>query len=342
MRLTWRATTLELARPFRISRSVMTGRTAVEIALGGADAELVGRGEVVSSAHAELGPERIVAELRRVRASWEGLSLDRVRVPGGAHPAVASALRTAVSEYEARGSGRTLAAQLGLPLLSEIPIARTIGIDSPPEMTHQAAALAASGFGLLKVKSDADVGASVRRLAAVAEAAPGAELIVDPNEAWTAGTALRILEEVRGLPIVAMEQPLAVADRGGQRELRSRTDVPVIADESISTVADLDGLDGLADAVNIKLTKCGGVHQARVLAEEARRRGLDVMLGCLVSSSLGIAPAVHLAALARWCDLDGHLLLARDPWHGLGGEDGRLRPTGEPGLGVRRSEEARS
>ncbi|MFI6430070.1 enolase C-terminal domain-like protein [Rhodococcus oryzae] len=342
MRLAWRVTMLELARPFRISRSVMTGRTAVEIAVLDDDPELVGRGEVVASAHADLGPERILTEFRRAGASWDGLPLDRVRVPDGTHPAVASALRSAVAECEAKRSGRTLAAQLGLPLLPEIPIARTIGIDSPLEMARQAAALAANGFGLLKVKADADVGASVRRLVAVAESAPAAELIVDPNEAWTAATALEILDQVRGVRIVAVEQPLAATDRGGQRELRSRSDVALIADEAVSTIADLDGLDGLADAVNIKLTKCGGVHQARMLANEARHRGMDVLLGCLVCSSLGIAPAVHLAALARWCDLDGHLLLAHDPWRGLGGEDGRLRPNGEPGLGVRRSDEVRS
>ena len=183
MRLTWRVRMLELARPFRISRSVMTGRTAFEVVLESDDPELVGRGEVVASVHADLAPGMIVAQLRRARENWDGLPLDMARVPDCTHPAVASALRSAVAEFEAMRSGRTLAAHLGLPLLPEIPIARTIGIDSPRQMASQAAALAANGFGLLKIKADADVESSVRRLVAVAEAAPAAELIVDPNEA---------------------------------------------------------------------------------------------------------------------------------------------------------------
>ena len=138
------------------------------------------------------------------------------------------------------------------------------------------------------------------------------------------------------MPVVAVEQPLAAADHAGQLELRSLTDIPVIADEAVATLADLDGLEGLADAVNIKLTKCGGLQQARMLADEARHRGMDVMLGCLTASTLGIAPAVHLAGRARWADLDGHLLLAHDPWTGIGGADGGCAAR-TPGLGVRRS-----
>ena len=123
------------------------------------------------------------------------------------------------------------------------------------------------------------------------------------------------------MPVVAVEQPLAAADHAGQLELRSLTDIPVIADEAVATLADLDGLEGLADAVNIKLTKCGGVQRP-----DARRRstarGTELMLGCLTASTLGLAPAVHLADRARWTDLDGHLLLAHDPWTGIGGADG--------------------
>ncbi|AII10729.1 enolase C-terminal domain-like protein [Rhodococcus opacus] len=334
MRLTWTVDTLEFTHPFRISRGVMSTREVVTVTVTGPNSDHVGRGEVVTSPFAQLDVDRIEEHLRQVRerCGRDGADLDRALTP--VHPAVAAAVWSAVAELRARRDAQPLAVHLGLPLPTEVPISRTLGIGTPEAMGTEATALMAQGFRLLKVKTDADPAASVRRLAAVAAAAPDAELIVDPNEAWTAETVLSVLNDLRGLPIVALEQPLPAQDRNGIRELRSRTEIPIIADEAIHTLPDLDGLHGLVDAVNIKLPKCGGIYRAHELAAAARDRGMDVMLGCLASSSLSIAPAVHLASLARWCDLDGHLLLARDPWTGLGGDDGVLRPSGLPGLGV--------
>lgn len=339
MNPTWTISTLELMRPFRISRGVMSAREAVTVSVADPDSGIVGRGEVVTSGYAALDVDRIEAQLRTIREQCgdDETGLDRVLTQ--VHPAVAAAVWSAVAELRARTAGQSVAAHLGLPLPAEVPISRTLGIGAPHEMAAAAAELAESGVRLLKVKTDADGAESVRWLEAIAEAAPKADLIVDPNEAWTAATALRVLTDTHGLPIVALEQPLPAYDRDGVRELRSRTDIPVIADEAIRTLADLDALTGLVDAVNIKLAKCGGIYQAQEVAAAARERGMDVMLGCLASSSLCIAPAVHLASLARWCDLDGHLLLAWDPWTGLGGADGMLRPNGLPGLGVRRPED---
>ena len=339
MRLTWSVSTLELTQPFRISRGVMASRAAVTITLVGADPTIVGRGEVVTSPYADLSLDRIEAQLAVIHGHCgdDGADLDPVLAE--VHPAVAAAVWSAVAEHRARAGGRSLAAHLGVPLPDTVPISRTVGIGTPRSMAVEAARLAADGVRLLKVKTDADRTESARRLAAVAAAAPAAELIVDPNEAWTAASALGVLADTQGLPVTALEQPLLAGDRDGTRELRSRTDIPLIADEAVHTLTDLDRLDGLADVVNIKLPKCGGIYRAQEIAIAAGERGLEVMLGCLVCSSLGIAPAVHLASLARWCDLDGHLLLARDPWTGLGGEDGVLRPSGVAGLGVRRREE---
>lgn len=333
MSLTWSASTLELTQPFRISRGAMSSRAAVTITLAGADPTIVGRGEVVTSTYSALSLDRIEAQLATIRRRYdEGADLDTV-LPA-VHPAVAAAVWSAVAEHRAHSSDQPLATHLGLPLPETISISRTVGIGTPQSMAVEAAQLATDGVRLLKVKTDADQAESVRRLAAVAAAAPAAELIIDPNEAWTATTALGVLTDAQGLPVTALEQPLPAGDHDGTRELRSRTDIPLIADEAVHTLTDLDRLDGLADAVNIKLPKCGGIYQAHKLATAARERGLDVMLGCLVCSSLGIAPAVHLAALAQWCDLDGHLLLAWDPWTGLGGENGTLRPRTVAGLGV--------
>lgn len=110
--------------------------------------------------------------------------------------------------------------------------------------------------------------------------------------------------------------------------------MPVVADEDAATVSDVRRLAGAVAGVNIKLAKCGGITAAREIIDVATGYDMDVMLGCLVTSSLGIAPAVHLTGRARWVDLDGHLLLADDPWTGLGGHDGTLRLAGTPGLGV--------
>ncbi|MHA4854647.1 dipeptide epimerase (plasmid) [Rhodococcus sp. ZPP] len=337
MRLTWTVGTLDLATPFRISRGVMSTRDAVTVTATDPATGLCGCGEVVTSVYARLDVARIDTELRAVRArDDDSISLDDALAL--VHPAIAAAVWSAIADLTSCSAGVAVATHLGLPLPAQVPIARTVGIGTPEEMAAEAADLVGHGFGLLKVKADGDAAASVRRLTAVTAAAPGTEMIVDPNEAWTAETALSVLADIRGLPVVALEQPLPAQDRDGIRELRSRSGIPILADEAVHTLADLDGLCGLADAVNIKLPKCGGIYRAHELATAARDRGMDVMLGCLVSSSLSIAPAVHLASLARWCDLDGHLLLARDPWTGLGGEDGMLRPSGRPGLGVHRRE----
>lgn len=334
MKLQWTTRTLELARPFRISRSVMSARDAVTVTVTGAAPHLVGSGEVVSSVYAKLDVGRIEAQLCRVRERCSD-EASLTRVLAAVHPAVAAAVWSAVAELRALTEERSVAAHLGLPLPAEVPISRTLGIGTPRAMAAEAADVAGRGVRLLKVKTDADGAESVRRLAAVAGAAPDTTMIVDPNESWTLATALQVLADTQDLPVVGLEQPLPSSEHDELRELRSRTGIPVIADEAVHTRADLDELVGLADAVNIKLAKCGGVYHAREIADAARERGMDVMLGCLVCSSLGIAPAVHLASLARWCDLDGHLLLAWDPWTGLGGADGTLRPHNGAGLGVK-------
>jgi L-alanine-DL-glutamate epimerase-like enolase superfamily enzyme len=114
--------------------------------------------------------------------------------------------------------------------------------------------------------------------------------------------------------------------------------IPVIADEDAVSYEDAVALAGLVHGVNVKLAKCGGVRTALRIHDALRGSGTELMLGCLTTSSLGIAPAVHLADRARWVDLDGHLLLADDPWTGIGGTDGTIRPSGRAGLGVSRTE----
>src|SRR5690606_25236954 len=156
--------------------------------------------------------------------------------------------------------------------------------------------------------------------------------------AWTAKQALAALPMLQEHRVELIEQPLAPADIDGLRLLRERSPIPIIADESCVTLDDIPRLVGAVDGVNLKLSKCGSLREAIRMVHCARAHGLQVMLGCMVESTLGIAAAVQLSPLVDYLDIDGAALLATDPFEGPGLEsDGRLRFNTEPGLGVRRS-----
>ncbi|GIJ11051.1 enolase C-terminal domain-like protein [Micromonospora andamanensis] len=336
MRLGWRSYPLRLREPLRISRSTMPGRDAVQIGLS--HDGVAGHGEVVTSVYHGL-------DLATIRGLLAGL---RHRVSGHHEPeallaelpalaaelpaGVLAALDAAVHDLLGRRAGMPVHTWLGRDF-APVPTAHTIGLVAPDQAATTARGLARRGFQLIKIKcGDA---ADVARIAAVRAAIPHARLLLDPNGAWTPEQTVRLLDTVRPHRIDAVEQPIAPGTPQSLAWISARTDVPVIADEDAATVADLDALAGTVAGINIKLAKCGGIHAAQQLAATAHAYGMDLMLGCLVASSLGIAPAVHLTDVARWIDLDGHLLLADDPWTGIGGHDGVLRLTNSPGLGVR-------
>ncbi|MGW5647398.1 dipeptide epimerase [Saccharopolyspora sp. NPDC003752] len=334
MRLSWAVRGLALREPFRISRSVMSERDAVvvEIEHDGA----VGRGEVVTSTYYGLTVERIETELVAVREVLAGVS-DPGRIPAfSASPGVSSALDSAVHDLVATLRGVPVFELLGTAHWQPVPTAFTIGIMPAERAVRTARELTGRGFTVLKVKLGAgDERQELARLAAIREAAPGARLLLDPNGAWEPEQAVRLLKAVAEFGIDAVEQPIKPGTPDLLAEVAARSPVPVIADEDAATAADVRALGPRVHGVNVKLPKCGGIRAAREIIGLARDNGVDVMLGCLVSSSLGIAPAVHLTGFARWVDLDGHLLLAHDPWTGIGGDDGVLRIAGDRGLGVR-------
>jgi L-alanine-DL-glutamate epimerase-like enolase superfamily enzyme len=196
-------------------------------------------------------------------------------------------------------------------------------IDTPEAMARDAAGMADAP--LIKVKVDAaDPLAAIR---AVRAAAPGAELIVDPNESWDEAmvrAAMPVLAECR---VAVLEQPCAAEDDGWLAGYAGP--VPICADESVHTVRELGAVAERYQAINVKLDKTGGLTAALELAGAARGLGLGLMSGCMVCSSLGIAPALHIARLADWADLDGPLWLADDRPGGVHAEGGILHPPAE-------------
>jgi L-alanine-DL-glutamate epimerase-like enolase superfamily enzyme len=208
----------------------------------------------------------------------------------------------------------------------------TIGIDESVLMRERVMA-AAAAYPILKIKVGTDRDEEILRL--VRDAAPAARIRVDANTGWTPKQALRHLGLLAELDIELIEQPLEPQDLDGHRLLREHSTIPIIADESCRTTADIPRLVGCFDGINIKLAKCGSLREALRMVHVARAHDLLVMLGCMVESTLAIAAAIQLAPLCDFVDLDGAALLADDPFTGPGlDRDGTLRFNHEPGLGV--------
>ncbi|MCI2422370.1 dipeptide epimerase [Saccharopolyspora sp. K220] len=334
MRLRWRVGGLALREPLRISRSVMSERDAVTVEIE--HDGVIGRGEVVTSSYYGLTVERIESELLSAREALAGAN-DPGRIGLlSAVPGVSAALDAALHDLIATLRGVPVFESLGAAHWQPTPTAFTIGITSTERAARTARELTGRGFTVLKVKLGAgEERQELARLAAVREAAPHARLLLDPNGAWQPEQAVRMLHAVQDYDVDAVEQPIKPGTPDLLAEVAARSPVPVIADEDAATAEDVRVLGGRVHGVNVKLPKCGGIRAAREIIGIARDNGVDIMLGCLVASSLGIAPAVHLTGFARWVDLDGHLLLAHDPWTGIGGADGVLRIVGDRGLGVR-------
>ena len=316
-----------LHTPFRISRGVKSAADVVTVTIREGDA--VGRGEGVPYPRYGESVEGVLAQIAAVAGSVEGgagrQTLLALLPPGAARNAVDCALW----DLEARLGGRSVAAMLDSPAPGRIASALTIVIDTPEAMARAAAAVARAP--LLKVKVDAvDPATQIR---AVRSAAPDAALIVDPNESWDEASASAMRDVLVEARVALLEQP-ASADADGWLE-GFDAGVPVCADESVHVAADLDGLAGRYDVVNVKLDKAGGLTAALELASAARARGMGLMTGCMVSSSLSIAPALHVAAVSDFVDLDGPWWLREDRVGGVRDDGGMLRPAargfwGEP------------
>jgi L-alanine-DL-glutamate epimerase-like enolase superfamily enzyme len=286
-------------------------------------------GETAETVAAVLPRYAEVLERTEDPAALEDLDTALARAVGGngaARAAVSAALHDLV------------AGRLGVPvwklwgLTPAAPMSSfTIGLDEPAVMRERVAAAAA--YGILKIKVGTERDEEVLR--AVRAAAPAARIRVDANTAWTLKQALRRLPLLEEVGVELIEQPLPAADIDDLGRLRARSTIPIFADESCRTAADVPRLAGRVDGVNIKLAKCGSLREAVRMVHVARALGLRVMLGCMIESTLAVAAALQLAPLCDYLDLDGAALLADDPFDGPGiGRDGALRFNQAAGLGV--------
>jgi len=298
-----------IAGAFTISRGAKTEAAVVIAELG--DGKARGRGECVPYARYGESIESVTAQIEAMRpqlaAGLARANLARAMPPGAAR----NALDCAFWDLEAKSSGRPVYELAGLPAPHPLTTAFTISLGTPETMA-QAAAKAAHR-ALLKVKLGGD--GDEARIAAVRGAAPNATLIVDANEGWTEDNLAANLDACARAGVVLVEQPLP--DGRDAALARIARPIPVCADESAHDRSSLAALIGKYDAVNIKLDKTGGLTEALAMADEAMRLGLTIMAGCMVATSLSMAPAVLLAQRARFVDLDGPLLLAKDRPDGL-------------------------
>jgi L-alanine-DL-glutamate epimerase-like enolase superfamily enzyme len=294
----------------------------VELRHGGCS----GRGEAVPYARYGETPEGVAAAIEAMRLALQN-GLDRAVLQTAMPPGAArNALDCAYWDFEAKQNGCRAYQLAALATPKPLVTAYTISLDHPDAMADAAAR--AAKLPLLKVKLGGGP-EDVERIAAVRRAAPKAELIVDANEGWDDRDLERNFTACAQAGVSLIEQPLPEGRDLALKQIERP--IPICADESVHDRASLDALSGKYDAINIKLDKAGGLTEALALAVEAERRGLGIMVGCMVATSLAMAPAMLVAQRARIVDLDGPLLLAKDRAHGLRYEASLAYPS-EPAL----------
>jgi L-alanine-DL-glutamate epimerase-like enolase superfamily enzyme len=245
--------------------------------------------------------------------------------------AARAALSSALHDLVAKRLGVPLHRLWGLDPCKAPKSTFTIGLDTPERI--KAKVREAEQFPILKVKLGTD---RDREILQAIRDATDKEIRVDANCGWTVKGAIRMLPVLDEFGVTVLEQPLPPEDLDGLAVITAQADIPVIADESCKTVADIPPLVGKVDGINIKLAKCGGLREALRMIAVARAHGLMVMVGCMIESSLGITAAAHFTPLVDIVDLDGAALLSNDPFVGAHIDGGQVTLPAAPGLGVRR------
>ena len=331
-RLTWEALTLQLINPFRLSYGVSNTRQAYWLRL--ANDEGWGEGTI---------PPYYGVEQSAMQSYWQSAAADprpwpdepaeigAWLAPGG--PAVArAALDLALHDRIGRQRGLPLYRLLGLPQPVPRPTSFTIAIDTPEEMARQALQIAYYPVIKIKLGSDDDEG----RLAAIRAARPDATLRVDANAGWTRPQAFEFVQRLERYNLEMIEQPLEKGDLEGLGLVQQRTSIPIVADESVQTLADVETLARAGvQGINLKLMKAGGLAAGLKMLRRARELGMRVLLGCMIETSLGTTAMAHLSGLADWLDLDAPILISNDPFEGVTYDQRAVLTTPErPGIGA--------
>ncbi|RKU08978.1 dipeptide epimerase [Candidatus Poribacteria bacterium] len=330
MNIRYQTTDLKLVHPFKIARrAVDEFRQVISVEIDG------GLGETA--------PARFYGEtVETVQVAFDlldaglGANLDAIE-------SVMSELESVLGRNYAAKSAIDMALhdrlgkKLGIPLYqlwgldpTMTPLTTfTIGIDEPEIMQQKVRE--ADVYPLLKVKLGTDRDLELIRALREVTDKP---IYVDANTAWTPKEAVRKIRELAPYGVELIEQPTKPDDLEGLKFVREHSELPIFADESVKRAADIPSLVGCVDGINIKLVKCGGLLEAMRIIHIARAHGLQVMIGCMIESSLGITAAAHLTPLVDYADLDGHLLVANDPYRGVTLEKGKLILPDLPGVGV--------
>lgn len=290
--------------PIRISGYVFThfDVLVVEVEHNG----ILGRGEASGVYYREEHPQQMAEQIERMRSQLEsGLSrsaLLGMLPPGGAR----AALDAALWDLEAKRSGASVYALAEVGAARALPTTYTIGADSPERMAQAARDFAAAPRLKLKFTGEDDLA----RLRAVRTARPEAWIGIDANQGLTRSSLEAMLPDLETLRVQLIEQPLPVGQEAQLHGLHSP--IALAADESVQSMADLGPAQGIFDVVNIKLDKCGGLTEALLMVREIRRLGMRPMVGCMSSTTLGIAPACVVGQLCDLVDLDAPLFLRKD------------------------------
>jgi L-alanine-DL-glutamate epimerase-like enolase superfamily enzyme len=304
-----------LKQPFRISRGSRTEARVVVVTV--TDGQRSGRGEAVPIKRYNQSVASVLAQIESIKSEKD---LDRHRIqellPAGA---ARNALDCALWDLEAKISGNRAWELANVPMAPEVETSFTISLDTPEKMA--AAAGVNANAPILKLKLGGD-DVDLARVEGVRKAAPAARLLIDANESWSPAHYQQIVPALQRLGVELIEQPFP-ADADEVLETLDRA-IPVCADESCHTTADLSRLTNRYEMVNVKLDKTGGLTEALRLSERASESGFKLLIGCMVGTSLSMAPARVLASTAEYVDLDGPLLLARDRDHRLAYQHGKI------------------
>ena len=304
------------ARPFKIAYVTRTELPLVHVRIS--QDGVTGQGEGVGVSYRGETQASMLADLERVRGAVEaGITRDVLQetLPAGG---ARNALDCALWDLAAKQAGKSVFEMTGLTF-EPVQSVYTVSLDAPAIMAEQARTGPSSH---LKIKLDGDQ--PVERVAAVRDARPDAVLVVDANQSWTMDVLYNAAPRLAALGVSMIEQPLAAGADAGLNDYSGP--IPIGADESCQTVADLDGLASGYSVINVKLDKTGGLTGALQLAREAKARGYELMVGCMAGTSLSMAPAFVIAQMCRFVDIDGPLLMARDRAPGLVFENGRVEP----------------